>query len=242
MTFATLQKSDRNKRLANAKKHTPQLSEQVPAIQFPIIQAKLRIGAPNDRYEQEADRVAEQVMRMPDSEPGATFPSAHPANPPRVQCKCAACSVSGKLCPDYEKELQRQPDDKQEEEGEIHPVRTIATDEDLLLAAKADSPKQAPMRSEIVDGIAALRGGGRPLPPKERNFMEDRFGWDSATSEFIREPERSRSRVKSKPERSRWVMISSLARVVFSPNKRLAAGCSPTNLRTPSNSPVQRPD
>ena len=30
------------------------------------IQLKLRIGAPNDRYEQEADRVADQVMRMPE--------------------------------------------------------------------------------------------------------------------------------------------------------------------------------
>ena len=30
------------------------------------IQAKLRIGQPNGMYEQEADRVAEQVMRMPE--------------------------------------------------------------------------------------------------------------------------------------------------------------------------------
>jgi len=30
------------------------------------VQRKLVIGSPNDRYEQEADRVAEQVMRMPD--------------------------------------------------------------------------------------------------------------------------------------------------------------------------------
>lgn len=30
-----------------------------------ILQAKLRIGQPNDIYEQEADRVAEQVMNMP---------------------------------------------------------------------------------------------------------------------------------------------------------------------------------
>ncbi len=29
-------------------------------------QAKLRIGTPDDKYEQEADRVAGQVMRMPD--------------------------------------------------------------------------------------------------------------------------------------------------------------------------------
>jgi hypothetical protein len=30
------------------------------------VQAKLKIGQPNDKYEQEADRVADQVMRMPD--------------------------------------------------------------------------------------------------------------------------------------------------------------------------------
>ena len=31
-----------------------------------LLQAKLNIGQPNDSYEQEADRVAEQVMRMSD--------------------------------------------------------------------------------------------------------------------------------------------------------------------------------
>jgi len=30
-----------------------------------LLQAKLKIGSPHDIYEQEADRVAEQVMRMP---------------------------------------------------------------------------------------------------------------------------------------------------------------------------------
>jgi hypothetical protein len=31
-----------------------------------MIQASLRIGQPNDMYEQEADRAAEQAMRMPE--------------------------------------------------------------------------------------------------------------------------------------------------------------------------------
>lgn len=43
------------------------------------LQAKLRIGAPGDIYEQEADRVAEQVMRMPDIQPQS------------VQRKCPKC-------------------------------------------------------------------------------------------------------------------------------------------------------
>lgn len=36
-------------------------------IKLGALQAKLRIGQPNDIYEQEADRVAEQVMKMPES-------------------------------------------------------------------------------------------------------------------------------------------------------------------------------
>jgi hypothetical protein len=31
-----------------------------------LLQAKLKIGEPNDIYEQEADRVAERIMRMPE--------------------------------------------------------------------------------------------------------------------------------------------------------------------------------
>src|SRR5258705_10752368 len=34
-----------------------------------VLQAKLTVGAPGDQYEQEADRVAEQVMRMTDLAP-----------------------------------------------------------------------------------------------------------------------------------------------------------------------------
>jgi Domain of unknown function (DUF4157) len=40
---------------------------QSPLISHAQIQSQLTIGAANDRYEQEADRVAAQVMQMPDS-------------------------------------------------------------------------------------------------------------------------------------------------------------------------------
>lgn len=60
------------------------------------IQRKLKIGASNDRYEQEADRVAEQVMRMPDS---AALPDQ--SSPPRIQ----------RLCPEGEQGLQRQAEE-----------------------------------------------------------------------------------------------------------------------------------
>src|SRR4051812_13257511 len=50
----------------------------------PVVQAKLAIGAVDDPLEHEADRVAEQVMRMPAPRPSIT------ASPPRVSRKCAA--------------------------------------------------------------------------------------------------------------------------------------------------------
>ncbi len=50
-----------------------------------ILHAKLRIGAVNDPLEHEADRVADQVMRMP--APASVLSSA----PEQVSCKCAEC-------------------------------------------------------------------------------------------------------------------------------------------------------
>lgn len=49
-----------------------------------IIQAKLTINEPGDRYEQEADRVSDQVMRMEDPEVARTAP-------PAIQRMCAEC-------------------------------------------------------------------------------------------------------------------------------------------------------
>lgn len=47
------------------------------------IQAKLTIGQPNDKYEQEADHIADQVMRIPDRT--------------AVQRKCTACEEEDKV-------------------------------------------------------------------------------------------------------------------------------------------------
>ncbi|MGH6847722.1 MAG: DUF4157 domain-containing protein [Methylocella sp.] len=55
------------------------------------IQAKLKVGAVNDPLEQEADRVADQVMRMP--APGVAPTSA----PAQVSRKCAGCEEEEKL-------------------------------------------------------------------------------------------------------------------------------------------------
>ena len=38
-----------------------------PLVMPPPLQAKLVIGEPNDRYEQEADLIADRIMQMPEA-------------------------------------------------------------------------------------------------------------------------------------------------------------------------------
>jgi hypothetical protein len=59
----------------------------IPNSQPPSLQTKLAINEPGDQYEQEADRVAEQVMRMPD-----------PAIHLQRKCGCSGSSSSGESC------------------------------------------------------------------------------------------------------------------------------------------------
>ena len=61
------------------------------------VQSKPTVGAPDDRYEREADQVAEQVMRTPILDGGRAVYS--PPTPPRIQ----------RLCKECEEELQRAP-------------------------------------------------------------------------------------------------------------------------------------
>jgi outer membrane protein OmpA-like peptidoglycan-associated protein len=62
------------------------------------LQARLRIGQPGDIYEQEADRVAEQVMRMPD---------VAEAKDIKIQRKCPKCQNGLRGLPGKDKEDEK---------------------------------------------------------------------------------------------------------------------------------------
>ena len=123
-----------------------------------VIQAKLQISQPGDEYEQEADRVADQVMRMPDP---ATPAVVRPEGPPqisRLQRKCAQCE---------EEQIQRQPMDEEMREEEALPFQAKEV--------AGQTPQVTPAVKAQVD---ELRGGGQPLPESARAFFEPRFGRD----------------------------------------------------------------
>lgn len=59
------------------------------------IQAKVAVGPAHDEYEREADRVADQVMRMPAA---AAMPAPRSSPSEAVQRKCACDTASGEPC------------------------------------------------------------------------------------------------------------------------------------------------
>jgi len=113
------------------------------------VQAKLTVGRPDDVYEQEADRVADRVMRMPE---------------PQLRRKCAQCE---------EEPLQTKPIGKG-----ITPLLQRQTDSEEEEPVQAKREGTTPVLSPgIVSGIDALRGG-QPLSRESRAFFEPRFGRD----------------------------------------------------------------
>lgn len=110
------------------------------------VQAKLAINQPGDRYEQEADRVAEQVMRMP--EPRIVNRSEM-AQPPLMRRSCPKCKKNASEREDEER-LQMKPASR-------------ATPESSAAQAM---PSSVPTMVHEV-----LRTPGRPLDAVTRAFI-----------------------------------------------------------------------
>jgi hypothetical protein len=146
-------------------------------------QPKLTIGQPNDKYEQEADRVADEVMRMP--EPGVqrqVEPEEEEEEEETLQPKPLVSQITPLV------QVQRQEEPEEEEEtlqakplaDQITPLlqrqEESPEDEKEPVQAKTTSGSAPEVTPEIGSGIQSLRGGGRPLSKSERCFFEPRFG------------------------------------------------------------------
>jgi len=121
------------------------------------LQAKLRIGQPGDVYEQEADRVADEVMRMP--EPGVQRQFEPEEEEEEIlQTKPLVDQITPLV--------QRQVEEEEEEE------------EEEMLQAKSMEDTTSEVSNDLESQINVIKGGGRPLAESELGFFEPRFGYD----------------------------------------------------------------
>ena len=137
----------------------------------------LRVSAPNDRFEREADRVADRVMGMP----APPVETAAAGTPPPVQTKCAACAAGGAPCPACAgSDARLAPTTAASAAPPLIQRAIRAEDEELVQPKRASGADHAsrPVPANVAAGIAGLRGGGAPLPDAARSYFEPRFGRD----------------------------------------------------------------
>lgn len=113
------------------------------------VQAKLTLGAPNDEYEQESDRVADQVMRMPQLGIQGDLLSEEQETPD-IRSKSFNISLIQRQCPECDEE---------------EPVQT----------KQANGTKAV---SSVTLGKINSLSGNNYLSESLRNYFEPRFGSD----------------------------------------------------------------
>lgn len=124
---------------------------------------KLKIGAPNDKYEQEADHVADQVMRMPESSIQRQ-PETKEEDEETIQTKPLLSTITPFVQRQVEPEEEEKEAELKKEEEEEGPVQ-----------AKSLGNKTTPARVRLKNRIKSLKGGGQPLPTPHRHFFESRM-------------------------------------------------------------------
>jgi hypothetical protein len=147
--------------------------------QLPLVQAKLVVGQPNDRYEQEADRVADLVMGMPE-------PSSEYRGGTDLMGGGAFRPVSDQITPLVQRDTDDLVDEEKEEKRIAQPKPLPAKalndendeDKEEVTLRKPASAQTSQITPALEVQIDALRGSGRPLDPATRAFMEPRFGYD----------------------------------------------------------------
>ena len=123
---------------------TPQMSLQRSVC----VQSKLRINAPGDVFKREADRVADQVMGIPERRVAAV-PVSGAASTVQRECAC------GGSCADCQ-----------------------GREDEQDLQMKPEGPSGAGLVEAPPVVHEVLRSPGQPLDSATRAFMEPRFGQD----------------------------------------------------------------
>lgn len=117
-----------------------------------VIQRRLQVGRPDDKYEREADAVADQVMRMP-SPDGIQMKPAD--GRPDIQMKCAKC----------------------EEEEKVQ-MKVTRTPKNPVYMSRQDEQKQNMAPGNVTKQLTGGGTSGQSLPQSINREMISKIGTD----------------------------------------------------------------
>jgi hypothetical protein len=157
------------------------------------IQTRLAINKPGDEYEQEADRIAEQMMRMVEPTPIGSAPVA-------IQRKCAGCEdeeenavpterVPAVVTQPPSKAAMTRPGALQGVEGEEEEYPPVSQAVVFRKAEFATPLTTAESVAAITDRLGGCRAGGEALPALTCQRMENAFGYDFSRVRVHRDAE-----------------------------------------------------
>jgi hypothetical protein len=168
-----------------------------------LLQRKVKVSQPDDPYELEAERVAEQVLRMPD--PSLPEQSSLANHKSKIETRRPGISQGGEL----HRQAMGEEEEGKRKRGEEDPVVQMKgvegaavmrqetaseeerrkQDEEGTLQAKSEAGEGAEIRPEVESRIDNLRSGGEPLSENVRADMEPRFGQDFSEVRVHKGPE-----------------------------------------------------
>lgn len=144
------------------------------------LQPKLTIGKPGDRYEQEADSMADAVMRT--AAPGALTDAPRGPLLQRLQVTPVTASLlqrdAAETC--NMKDEPREEGEENEENEETEDLESEPpqpSQPEKTVSPKREAGDVSPP-ANLESRIDASRGGGSALPASTREFMESRFDTD----------------------------------------------------------------
>ncbi len=129
----------------------------------PAVQMKMAVSKPGDKLEQEADRMADRVMRMPSSA------SLLPGKEEKLRR-----TVDEKLQKKEDDKFQKAKEKVQKKEEER--LQKAPAGEEKLQRRGGDGVSAA--ATDVQSAIQRKRGGGQPLSNDVRGYMEPRFNAD----------------------------------------------------------------
>ncbi|MCD4677525.1 MAG: DUF4157 domain-containing protein [Desulfobacula sp.] len=149
-------------------------------IKSGALQAKLRIGQPGDKYEQEADRVADAVMRM--SGPQVQRQLIEEEEEEQIQTK----PVTELITPLVQKQVEEEEEEERGSDTDIDlkrkPVFGSAeypTEEEPVMAKSESGTLQASF--DLHQKLNNSKGSERTLPKDTRSSFESVLGVDFST-------------------------------------------------------------
>ena len=138
------------------------------------IQAKLAVGRPDDKYEREADKMADEVISNKDPKPGSRITGSI------LQTHVISRHVSSTVSRLEEEENRKKPflpeDTSFNKKGSEDAQASFQDKPDIRRKTNGFSSKNT--SSSVENIINASKGLGSPLPGSTREFMEKGFGTD----------------------------------------------------------------